>query len=127
MYVFPNGEVRGRVDAGKTITVRYWLRVTGSKPRFILMDSSAVQRLSLKIATNVDVSNKHWFGGFLVRSTRQRQLNITMAQKFWEKLPAIPAQEQLKRIEKRMARESNLTVIIGRTDGEYKFLSVLIN
>src|SRR5262249_47987551 len=38
MYVFTCGEVKGQVDVGKTITVRYWLRVTREgRARFILM------------------------------------------------------------------------------------------
>src|SRR5215831_12493074 len=86
MYVFPEGVARGRVDFGRTITIRYFLRVMkGGKPRFILLDSSKARKVAPRITPNA-VSNQDWFGGFLVRSTTQHQLDITITKELAQKI-----------------------------------------
>ena len=127
MYVFPEGTVHGRVDFGRTITIRYFLRVMkGGKPRFILLDSSKARKVAPKITPNASGS-QNWFGGFLVRSTTQHQLDITITRELAQKINDLPARNHLGEIEKTLSREANLNVVIGRTGTGYKIIGIWID
>jgi len=120
MYVFARGERSGRVDIGKTISIRYWILVNSSKARFIQIEGQARPKLVAGIGQKIA-------GAFRIKSTLQPRLDIYLSPKLWEKVRDAPTREQLRLLEKTMAREANMSVLIEGRKNQYRILSVRIN
>ena len=129
MYIFPGDSVKepmGKLQAGDTIEVDYWLRITGHKPRLISLDASQASRLRPGIVQGHPNAPSRWAGGFYVRSTRQGRLEVVISQKLWQKVKDQPTQNQVRALEETFSKEANLSVSIERVKKQYRIKSVTI-
>jgi hypothetical protein len=122
---------KGEVDIGQTIQIRYWLKISGPKPRFISLDASSMTAQGIRnfkpVLSSDGSTNKKWSGGFYIRSSRQSNLDVTINPNLWAKVQDLPTRQQLQALEKTLAHEANLNVIIGREKGGYKVLGVIVD
>ncbi len=125
MFVFPGAvaEPKGIVQVGDTITILYWLRISGKKSRFIAMDGAWTVPAHFPIA---QTGNK-WAGGFMIRDTGQHQLDIKLAPRIWDKVKDVPNRDQLVALEKQMSRTANLRLTISGIKPHYKIVQVTID
>jgi hypothetical protein len=132
MFVFPGenaqlhsvAEPKGIVQVGDTITILYWLRIYGDQPRFIAMDAPIKVRPQLFPVTKT--GNK-WLGGFLIRDSNQKQLDISISPKLWKQVRSVPTRKQLSELEKTMSKMANLSVTIGGDATHFKITKIIID
>ena len=120
MYVFSRGERSGEVNIGKTISIRYWILVNSSKARFIQIEGKAKPKLIAGLGQKIA-------GVFRIKSTLQPRLDIYLSPKLWEKVKDAPTREQLRLLEKTMAREANMSVLVEGRKNQYRILSIRID
>ncbi len=121
IYVFPSAQGRikstdnpaGKIEIGKTVTVIYALKIMG-KARFIGLDGST-------ISPKLTVAQSDKLFGFMVRDSKQSDINISINPTFMSKL------ERVSDVQEKMARQGNLSVTLAPVDHGVKIISVVLD
>ncbi len=121
IFVFPSAQGRiatienpaGKITIGKTITVIYALKIIG-KARFIGVDNSS-------IPPELTAAQSSKLFGFMVRDSRQPNLDIRINPSFMAKL------ETAKQVQGKMARQGNLNLVLATDDHGIKIVSVILD
>lgn len=129
IFIFPSTQGRikadsrpaGRIDLGKTITVKYAFQVLGNgKSRFILIDATN----GAGIVPKLTVEEVDKLFGFMLRDLNNPKVDIHIDPSFMQKLPQ---QVKFETLQKEMVREGNLDVIIERKDNVYRIKEARLN
>jgi len=114
----PAGEIR----IGGNIVIKYSLKIGNSgKSRFVEVDASKLsgklQRRAVPRLSVGDIGNPP---GFYIKDSRQPQLDIHITTPFLFALRSALAKQSLADVRETLAREGNLSVLIGRTTDGYR-------
>ena len=128
IFIFPSTQGRtkansrpaGRIDLGKTITVKYAFEVIGGgKSRFILIDATK----GAGIVPKLTVEQVDKLFGFMLKDLNNPQVDIHIDPSFMQKVP----KQTQGQLQKEMVREGNLDVIIERKDNVYRIKEARLN
>lgn len=128
IFIFPSTQGRikgnsrpaGRIDIGKTITVKYAFEVIGTgKSRFILIDATKDGGITPKLT--VEQADKLF--GFMLRDSNNKQVDIHIDPSFMQKVP----KNTKSALQKEMVREGNLDVVIERKGDTYTIKEARLN
>lgn len=126
MFIFPVTQGRiatsdnpaGTIRIGQTITVAYALKLIRSgRARFIGVDASKLPTTDLKMTMRVQQASQAF--GFIVKDTRQPNLNISISPTFMDKVK--------DNFRETVARSGNLSITLAPVAGGFKILQVVLD
>src|SRR5215475_6914936 len=109
----PAGEIR----IGGNIVLKYSLKVSnGGKSRFVQVNASKLPgKLQRRAPPALRVDNFGGAPGFYIRDSRQPRLDIHISPPILFALRSALAKQSLSSIQDTLAKEGNLSVLIGKT------------